>query len=117
MHRQLARLRYEERASDANKVAVIEQVEKLPAFFDGSGVVVMNAFDLGLANINLQARNAVREMHERGLAHHARRRRNASTDTNIYILQLFVRALKHFRRGSLAFCNLRLVSFELLDQC
>src|SRR5258708_9723468 len=108
MHRQLAGLGDEEIASDADEVAVIEQAEKLPAINVAAGRLVASAYDILPAHVNLQTRRAVGQMNKRGLAHHARRRGDASGQRDANLLQFGVRGIQRFRRSILAFINLRL---------
>jgi len=53
--------------------------------------IVAHAGDVLAANINLQTRSTVRQVHERGLAHHRGRRGNPSGDARaeFYSTELF----------------------------
>ena len=107
MNGKLARLGHEEITVNSDKVAVVEQAEDFPALFDGRAVVIVYGLEVIPAHVNLQARDSVREMHERCFAHHAGRRADASADADFEVIQLFVRGFELFGRRTLSLFELR----------
>ena len=96
MHRKFARFRHEQIAFDADEVAMIQQAEQLPTIRLAAFSIIAHAHDILSAHIHLQARDAVRQMHERGFAHHARRRGQASRDTHANLVQLGISQFELF---------------------
>src|ERR1043165_7777882 len=54
-------------------------------------------------------------MHERGLAHYARRRGDATGEAHLDFSQFGVRRFQHFSGWLFAFSNFRFISFETRD--
>src|SRR2546421_718248 len=77
-------------AFDADEIAVIQQTEKVPTIDLAAFSSVADAYDILTAHINLQSRDAVRQMHERSFAHHARRRGQASSNPNANLIQFSI---------------------------
>src|SRR5207237_1480220 len=115
MNGQFARFSHEQIAFDADEVSMIEQTEKLPTIDFAPIRVVAYAHYILTAHVNLQARCAGRKMHERGLAHHARRRGDPPGDAHASLIQFVIRRFERVSRRFLSFYNLRLETFELFN--
>src|ERR1044072_8547462 len=97
---------------------MIEQTENFPTVhFAAAGPdrIVVHADDVLPSYINLQTRNAVREMHERGFAHDARRRGDTSGHAHANLIQFGISRDDRSLRLSFAFINLRFVTLKFFE--
>src|SRR2546428_11371413 len=115
MNGQLAGFGHEQIAFDADEVTMIEQIENLPTIDFAAIRVIAYAGDILTTHVNLQTRSAVGEMHERGFAHHARRRGDAAGDAHENFIQFVIGRFERVDGRFLSCYNLRLGNFELFD--
>src|SRR5436309_1079545 len=115
MNGQLAGFGHEQITFDADEVTMIEQIEKLPTIDFAAIRVIAYAGDILTTHVNLQTRSAVGEMHERGFAHHARRRGDAAGDAHVNFIQFVIGRFERVDGRFLSCYNLRLETFELFD--
>src|SRR5260370_25742646 len=108
MHRHFAGFGDEQEPLDAYEVAVIQPTEKLPAIDVAATSIIACANHVLPPHVNLQTRRAVRQVHERRLAHHPWRRSDASRQDYSNLVQPGIRGSQRVCRRSLAFSNLRL---------
>ena len=67
--RKLAGAGHKQETFDADEVAVVQQLKQRPAVNFAAVRTVVHANDVSFANVDLQARHAIRKMNERDLAH------------------------------------------------
>ena len=107
MHGKFTCLCHKQKAVDSYEISVIEELENFPSFFHRRSIIVMNCLYFFPSKVDLQARDAVRKMYKRCLAHHARWRGYAATETHCKLLEFLVRLRKLLGRGSQSFLYLR----------
>src|SRR4030095_4635738 len=95
---------------------MIQEVEEFPAIDLTSGSIVANTAYVGPLCIDLQTRNAIRKMYERGLTHHAWRRGNAASYTNRNLVQLLIGELDCFCRRTPTHGRLRFKRAKFFNQ-
>src|SRR5436309_3810831 len=115
MNGQLAGFGHEQITFDADEVTMIEQIDKLPTIDFAAIRGIAYAVDILTTRVNLQTRSAVGEMHERGFAHHARRRGDAAGDAHENFIQFVIGRFERVGRRLLSFYDLRFETLELFN--
>src|SRR5262249_23522480 len=82
VYRELTGFSDEQITLNADEVAVVQQLKKRPTIDVATFSTVMHTGDVGFPYVDLKTGDAVREMNECRLAHHARWRCDAARETN-----------------------------------